>query len=138
MLLVDQARVAIHLLALRLGLKLKLSRHPLDGLVAELGRTSNERRNVIELDALCSAIDWAELLADRVPGVGRSCLYRSLGRFGVLSAWGFRPSFVMGIARQEPERGHAWLELDGAPFREDSAADFIISFRFPAETSTHC
>jgi len=90
------------------------------------------------LTELGRAIDWAERVVDRVPGVGTSCLYRSLGRFGLLKAWGFRPAFVMGVDPTNPELGHAWLELDGAPFREARAHEFVVSFRFPVEPSSRC
>ena len=136
---VDRALAIVQLVSLRLGLRVRLARVSLDGLLRSLATVSVGRPAPrASLTELGRAIDWAERVVDRVPGVGTSCLYRSLGRFGLLRAWGFQPAFIMGIDRTNPELGHAWLELDGAPFRETRAHEFVVSFRFPVGPSPHC
>lgn len=138
MVFVERGIATIQLFVIRLGLRPRLAFAPLDRLLENLRVSSRRRATSLSLHELESAIDRAEGVVDRLPGVGCSCLYRSLGRFGLLSAWGYRPEFVMGVARADPEQAHAWLELDGAPFREERAADFAESFRFPAAAARRC
>lgn len=83
-------------------------------------------------------MERAERVLQRVPGIGSSCLYRSLGRFGVLSAWGYLPTFFMGVSAANPEQGHAWVELGGVAFREAQLGDYVVSFRFPPAPVERC
>lgn len=136
--LVDRSLATIQLLLLRLGLRPRLALSPLDRLLENLRRSPRLRADALSLQELERAIDRAEGWVDWVPGVGCSCLYRALGRFALLSAHGFQPAFVMGVSRHDPEQAHAWLELDGAPFREERPAELVESFRFPAAPAPRC
>jgi Transglutaminase-like superfamily len=128
--LVERTRASIHLVWLRLRLPGLLARESLEVLLARL-----TPRTVCPSGALAGlelALDRAEAWADRVPLLPRTCLYQSLARYAVLRRHGFQVEFVMGISPRGPdEDGHAWLELDGRPYREQRAAEFVVSFRYP-------
>lgn len=65
------------------------------------------------------------------------CLQRSALLFAGLTAIGERVSLVFGLDPDQPDPiGHAWVERDGAPFREDAAllARMVTTYRFPAQT----
>jgi Transglutaminase-like superfamily len=82
-----------------------------------------------ELEQAC---DRGEALTRRVPLVPDTCLYRCLARYAMFRRHGFEPQFVLAVSpRGVDEDGHAWLEFDGQPYREDRAADFVVSFRYP-------
>lgn len=83
-----------------------------------LARLERARRRAIPLDDVARATR----IAERALGGGRlgadTCLYRALARYGALLAAGHAPRFVMGIDPHDIDRGHAWVELDGAPWLE--------------------
>jgi len=129
--LVVQTRAAIHLAWLRLRLPGLLATESLDDLLARL--TPQVARAPCSFAGLERALDRAESLADRLPKVPRTCLYRCLARYGVYRRYGFGAVFVMGLSPGGPdEDGHAWLELEGRPYREERASEFLVSFRYPA------
>lgn len=83
--------------------------------------------------ALERDLDRAESLADRIPRLPRTCLYRCLARYAVFRRHGFPAQFVMALSPRGPdEDGHAWLEFDGVPYREARSREFVVSFRYPA------
>jgi hypothetical protein len=119
------------MLWLRLQLPWLLAREPLDELLARLGGPAAGVR--VALPELEHLVDRGEAWADRVPLLPRTCLYRSLARFALFRRHGFPVAFVMGISPRGPEEdGHAWLEFDGTPYREDRAAEFVETFRYPS------
>jgi Transglutaminase-like superfamily len=128
--LVERARASIQLVWLRLRLPSLLARESLELLLARLTPPTADGR--CPLAGLELALDRAEAWADRVPLLPRTCLYQSLARYAVFRRYGFQVEFVMGISPRGPdEDGHAWLELDGKPYREQRAAEFVVSFRYP-------
>ncbi|HEY4157334.1 MAG TPA: lasso peptide biosynthesis protein [Polyangiaceae bacterium] len=130
--LVESARAAVQLCWLRARLPGILARTPLDTVLRELtpARTSAAFADVER------AVDRAEALADRVPGLRRSCLYRELARYAVFRSFGCDPAFVLAVhPRGVEEDGHAWLEFSGVPYREPRAEEFVVSFRFPETPS---
>ena len=52
-----------------------------------------------------------------------NCLERSLVAYRFLSRAGAEPELVVGVTRDEPVRGHAWVRLDGEPVG-DSVDEF--------------
>ena len=52
-----------------------------------------------------------------------NCLERSLVAYRYLSRAGAEPELVVGVSRDEPVRGHAWVRLDGEPLG-DSVDEF--------------
>lgn len=91
------------------------------------------------LDALPRAADarglaLTERVLDRVPFLPRTCLFRALSRYAVLRAAGRPAVFVMGVRRGGAGaiEGHAWIEVDGRPWREPPLApDYAITLRHP-------
>ena len=101
------------------------------------------------LSAVSIAHDAADI-ADTLPPLERwvsrarvlpdTCLYRAAARFVVLRAAGLAPRLVVGAARDGTSAGaligHAWVEVDGAPFLEpeDPRARFRTTWSHPAAT----
>jgi hypothetical protein len=135
--LVDRTRASIHLLWLRLRLPRLLAVESLDTLLSGLSSTGSTGNGPGEgFVGLERALDRAEALAERVPRLPRTCLYRCLARYAVYRRHGFPVEFVMGISPQGLDRdGHAWLEFAGKPYREERAAEFVVSFRYPARVA---
>jgi Transglutaminase-like superfamily len=105
---------------------------PLDALLARLS-TGLGAPNSISFAVLERAVDGAESVAERIPLLPRTCLYRCLARYAVFRRYGFPAEFVMAVSPRGPdEDGHAWLELDGVPYREERSGEFVVSFRYPA------
>jgi hypothetical protein len=52
-----------------------------------------------------------------------NCLERSLVAYRYLSRAGAEPELVVGVTRDRPVRGHAWVRLDGEPVG-DSVDEF--------------
>ena len=129
--LVDRAHVRIQLLWLRLQLPALLASEPLDELLGRLAGAATGSRGWM-LPDLERTLERAEAWADRVPFLPRTCLYRSLARFALFRRHGFPVAFVMGVSpRGTEEDGHAWLEFEGRPYREERAGEFVESFRYP-------
>ncbi len=57
--------------------------------------------------------------------ISGNCLDRSLLLYRLVSETGADAALVMGVRRDGADvKGHAWVELDGRPFRDDSARNF--------------
>ena len=128
--LVERVRASIQLVSIRLQLPHLLASEPLDGLLGRLGT----RRGTVTLPLahLDHALDRGEAWTNRVPLVPRTCLYRTIARYALYRRHGFPAEFVMAISPRGPdEDGHAWLEFNGQPYREERAAEFVESFRYP-------
>lgn len=69
----------------------------------------------------------------------RTCLRRSVLFYYVLRSTGQRPILVIGVRRAAQPSGldgHAWVELDNQPFREEMRiAEFTAMYRYPIETA---
>ncbi len=70
------------------------------------------------------ALDWALAQADAVAALlrvrpFRYCMRRAVLRYRVLRAAGRPTAFVIGAERNPGLDGHAWVEIDGLPFREE-------------------
>jgi len=64
-------------------------------------------------------IRLAEALVGRARALPDTCLFRALARYGALRRAGLPARFVLGVrAGHAAPEGHAWIELDGAPFQE--------------------
>lgn len=64
----------------------------------------------------------------------RYCLRRSVLRYLVLRAAGYAPVFVIGAERTPELDGHAWIELERQPFREedDRPRRMTVTYRHKA------
>lgn len=119
------------MLWLRLRLPRMLAGQSLDSLLGGLSAARPTR--AVQFAALEQALDRGERWANRVPLLPSTCLYRSLARYALFCRYGLAVEFVMGISqRGTDEDGHAWLELDGKPYREGTLSQFIVSFRYSA------
>jgi hypothetical protein len=121
----------LELLALRLLVQHRFRREPLDRLLARADsgvRTSHGDLALLERDVL-----RVERLLPRLRLIKLTCLYRSLARYALLRRHGFAASFVMGIDAAGLEApGHAWVEVNGAPFAEpEDVSRYRVTYRYP-------
>jgi hypothetical protein len=72
----------------------------------------------LSVPELARAIRLAERLAPRLSKTPNTCLFRALSRYSLLNSHAYRASFVLGVATQSDQPGHAWVELAGEPFLE--------------------
>lgn len=75
------------------------------------------------------AVRFIERGLDRLPGIGRSCLYRALGRYAALRAAGLDVELLVGVRSGADLIGHAWVELDGVPLWEREEPRYTVTFR---------
>jgi hypothetical protein len=73
---------------------------------------------------LARAIQLAERLAPRLSRTPNTCLFRALSRYSLLNTHAHQAAFVLGVATQADQPGHAWVELAGAPFLESFTPPF--------------
>lgn len=122
-------RILVELVGRRAIVAARFEREPLDRLLAALDRGP---RDAEVSDDLSAAMAWADSVADRVPALPKTCLYRSLARFAALRARGIDARFVMGLPRSQGGHGHAWVEIDGAPYLEDEdVSAMAVTFCYP-------
>ncbi len=82
--------------------------------------------------ALLFGLRAGESIVSRAHVAPNTCLFRALGRYALFRRHGHRAVFVMGIRSDaDGGEGHAWVELDGAPFRESIAAELVVTLRHP-------
>jgi hypothetical protein len=117
---------AIGLALLRLRLPRLVERSDLPGLLARL----SSRRPGVDPATVVRGIDRAEALLSRVDR-GATCLHRALARYAVLRRAGLSPGFRLGVRGEADLVGHAWVELDGAPFREPEPPRYAVTFAWP-------
>jgi hypothetical protein len=116
-----------YLIALRCTLPLAMRALPLPSLFRVIAR---RHRVASEANALRS-IARAETIARRLR-LPDTCLYRAMVRFAGLRAAGVDARFLMGVKRDAPEVGHAWVEVAGSPVGEAIDARLVATFTFPS------
>ena len=68
--------------------------------------------------------------------ISGNCLERSLVLYRFLGEVGASPTLVMGVNKDDAKvGGHAWVELDGEPLADATAAQFVPVLTFGPETS---
>ena len=123
-------RGALGLTGLRLALPLWVRVSPLTSVLHALDAVGEG----VSIDD--RALRWVEPVLDRIPLLPNTCLYRSLSRYAVLRRAGRPAVFVMAVRRAQGGNieGHAWIEVDGRPFREPKLAEgYAVTLRHPAE-----
>jgi hypothetical protein len=136
--LLETGEVAARLTWLRLRLPRLLDEATLPGLLARLA----PHRDVAPVRAAAHAaipsrrtlrgLSLGEAVVHRLRVVPDTCLYRSFARYAVLRRAGVPAELVLGVrARDGAIEGHAWIEIDGEPFRESRAPDLVENFRYP-------
>ena len=119
----------------RLTLPWTLPRTGLDRLLAGLSPEPSARPLAVSPPVAGFTIRATEALLHRVPFLPRTCLYKALGRYAALRRCGLNARFVMGLRRERSdEAGHAWVELDGRPWGEAAAPDYLETFAWPPRT----
>ena len=74
-----------------------------------------------------------ESIVSRSHVAPNTCLFRALGRYSLFRRHGHRAVFVMGIRSEiDGGEGHAWVELEGVPFRESIAPELVVTLRHPS------
>lgn len=61
-----------------------------------------------------------------------TCLHRALTRLAMLHRRGAAPVFRMGLRPGADIEGHAWIELDGLPWMEETLTELVTTFEFTA------
>jgi hypothetical protein len=69
---------------------------------------------------LTRAVRVAERIAPRLSSTPNTCLFRALSRYALLSRHAHRATFVLAVAPRSELPGHAWVEVAGKPFLEES------------------
>lgn len=79
----------------------------------------------------------AEALCRRTHFLPDTCLYRALTRYALLRRSGYAAKFVMGMNPRPREdlTAHAWVELNGVPYRETLDAAMVVNYVYPDERS---
>lgn len=131
----DRVRLGAQVITLRLRLSSLLRRRSLSDLLESL--TPPRYGAEAPLHAAASALSAAELLVSRVPTVPNTCLYRALARYAVLRSAGHPARFMMALdpSRGDDIEGHAWVELDGAPFGEVVDPGLVVTYTYPSRSS---
>ncbi len=115
------------LLRLRLTIPLRYRRLPLDRLLASL----DSPQDSAPIPHLFQRIQSCESWIDRIPGIPRSCLFRSLARFALLRHYGQNVTFLMGLPAASPSLpGHAWIGVNQCPV-EAATNPYLVTFRYP-------
>lgn len=129
----------LDLLRQLLQLELAIRRRPLPEIVADIRRETNGRptpdraAETLMMDKIWRGCGfWLRWLF-----LGnRPCLRRSLLMFRWRLQHGLPVKLLVGVDRRQGElMGHAWLEIDGAPFREDALRlkEYVVMLEFAQE-----
>ncbi|UJR80436.1 lasso peptide biosynthesis B2 protein [Sandaracinus amylolyticus] len=129
---VRRARCAARYVALRIDVVRRFRSDPLDALLASLDRPT--ARATLTREDVTAGIAFGEGVSRRCAIGPDTCLYRALARYALLRESGYAPRFVMGVDEDDVASGHAWLELDGAPFLEPGSPRFCRTFEHPPRT----
>ena len=122
-------RLAARYVALRRHIARAYDERALDDLLRALDRAAPREIAIADASA---AIVLGERIARRARLDPDTCLYRALARYALLHRAGHAPRFVMGIDEHDPASGHAWVELDGAPFLERPLPPYRRTLQHPA------
>lgn len=93
----------------------------------DLGRASARASD----DDLERTIRLAERVARRMHVDLDTCLFRGLSRYATARAAARDVRFVMGVDRDDPSTGHAWIEVDGRPMLESDVARYLPTLEHP-------
>lgn len=125
----DHLRLAARAVATRLRLASRLRASSLPELLDALGPSAVEAAPPAAVER---ALRASQRVVARLRVVPDTCLYRSLARYALLRRAGHPARFVMGLnPRAADILGHAWVELDGAPFGEDVEPGLAVTFAYP-------
>jgi hypothetical protein len=110
--------LVLDLLTTRVWLARELETLGFDETLRRLDRASPRGREPI--DNVRLAIRTGEAIARLALPKYDTCLYRALARYALARRSGHQAVFVLGVAHDAAEPGHAWIEIDGGPWMEGS------------------
>lgn len=130
---VTRAYRRVRLIALRLSLPSRFARQPLDALLASLTASLATEGSLPRLREVQRDLQFGECIAQKIPYLPNTCLYRALARYAILSSSGVEAAFVMGVdATAADADGHAWVEVAHAPFAEaHDVSRYVVTYRYP-------
>lgn len=126
------ARLVVEALELRIRLSRRVPKVPLPQLLEEL-TPALPPTPLVTLSELGRALRVVEALCRRSHLIPDTCLYRALTRYTLLRRSGYAAQFIMGMDPRPREdlTAHAWVELDGAPYRETLDARMVVTYVYP-------
>jgi hypothetical protein len=122
-------RAAARYLALRASIARRYEESALDALLRGLDRDRGTARS---LDDLASGVRIGEAIARRARLGPDTCLFRALARYALLRRAGHAARFCMSVDDADPSRGHAWVEVGGAPWLEPASPPYRRTFEHAA------
>jgi Transglutaminase-like superfamily len=127
--LFDEVPLAARAVATRLRLASLVRGSSLPDLLRAL---APDRVEAAPLAVVEHALAASQQIVARLRVVPDTCLYRSLARYALLRRAGHPARFMMGLdPRAADIVGHAWVELDGAPFGEEVEPALAVTFAYP-------
>jgi Transglutaminase-like superfamily len=129
-------RASLDVLRWRLVLPTCYERTPFDKLLRWLDG-HRDHRGALSAE-LVDGIVCGERVAESIPLLPKTCLFRSLARFAVLRARGIDAAFVMGLPRDGAGNGHAWVEVGGVAVLDDEdLSSMTVTFCYPPAARTY-
>lgn len=121
-------------LKLRIRLVRRIPKTPLPKILEELTPSSLPAVTMTPAE-LWRVLRIVEALCRRSRVLPDTCLYRALTRYALLRRAGHPAKFVMGMdpRAREDLTAHAWVELDGVPYREALDARMVVTYVYPDE-----
>jgi len=116
----------------RLATTLGYARMPLDVLLRRIAAKSPLEASRRAAAQLAPVVVRCEALSSRSRLLPDTCLYRALARFALLRSRGADATFVLALPSGGRGDGHAWVEVDGAPWLEDEdLSSMHVTFCYP-------
>jgi Transglutaminase-like superfamily len=126
-------RMGVGLVRYRIGLGRRVRAESLTDILGEIEADAPSTPGGAPDREALFALRVAESLVRRARVIPDTCLYRALGRYALLRREGYRAVFVLGLrAVRDGGKGHAWIEVDGAPFQETIGPELVDTLRYPA------
>jgi hypothetical protein len=133
----DASASAVHLLPVRVAvlghlLPERMTTRSLPELLRELTPNRLVTREAIESSEIERLESVVESILQKSRVLHTTCLYRALVRYALLRQAGADVSFVMGVREDDGDVvGHAWIEANERPWREDLRYAYRQTFRYP-------
>ena len=122
----DELGALVRVVATRTRVEWLLATRPLDRCLDEL--TPEHRPASVDDAEVERVARWTERLLRNRRLPRTTCLHRALTRYSLLARAGADPEFLLGLGTDGLE-GHAWVTLDGRPWREGDVASLVPTFR---------
>jgi Transglutaminase-like superfamily len=132
----NPTQLALQALALRIRLRNQVPSIPLPKILEELTPASLPPISLTPFE-IGQVLRIVEALCRRSRILPDTCLYRALTRYALLRRSGHAAKFVMGMDPRPRDdlTAHAWVELNGVPYRENLDARMVVNYVYPDERS---